>query len=148
MKQAISGAILFALLSTGACGDGDESPSVWEHAGRDVDTNVIQSYQGADHCGWQDVIFLDVGWPLGTAGVHGKGRMYVRDPERVLVDQWVDEFQQNARLPEDADFTGYSGDVGELWLSPGDEDSVVYIVSEDRQNVEAWPRTESLIGCD
>jgi hypothetical protein len=149
MTRAFLAATLVALLlSLTSCGGGDESAGVWRRAGRDVDTLVIQSYRGASHCGWQDVIFLDLGWPLGSRASGGNGRMYVRDPGRVLVDEWVGEYEPKARLPEDARSTGYASDLGELWLSAGDADSVAYVVSAHGKHVEAWPRTKGLVGCD
>ena len=148
-KRAITGAMVLAVLSlVGACDHGGGSPTGWELSGQDVDLDVIHSYQGEEHCDWQDVTFLQVAWPLGTSGAQGKARMYVRDPERVLAEQSLAEFQSDARLPEDAEFTGYSSEVGELWLAPGDQDTVAYVVTKDGEHVEAWPRTRSLMGCD
>ena len=85
---------------------------------------------------------------IGTAGTSGRARTYVRDPEQELADQTVTDFEPAAELPSAAAFTGYSSDDGELWLDPARQDQVAYVVSEDGGDVEAWPRTETLIGCD
>jgi hypothetical protein len=133
------------LVSTG-CGADDDEPTAWDLAGQQADTDVIESYRGSDHCDYEDVTFLRVTWPLGETD--GRPRMYVRDPEGVLDGQTVAGFQPDAELPDEARSSGYSSPVGELWFARADEDTVAYVVSSGSDQVEAWPRTTSLIGCD
>ena len=132
------------LVSAG-CGS-DEKSTVWERDGQPADPDVIESYRGSDHCDHEDVTFLRVSWPLGTAD--GRPRMYVRDPEGVLDDQTVSDFEPDSGLPSAARSSGYSSRVGELWFATANEDSVAYVVSSGGDQVEAWPRTKSLVGCD
>ena len=144
---AVAGAVAVLVPVLAACG-GDESPTVWSRDGEPVAREVAESYRGAEHCGWTGVTILRVAWPLGTAGTSGRARTYVRDPEQELADQTVTDFEPAAELPSGAAFTGYSSDDGELWLDPARQDQVAYVVSEEGSHVEAWPRTETLIGCD
>ncbi|MDQ4052820.1 MAG: hypothetical protein M3237_08970 [Actinomycetota bacterium] len=132
------------LVSAG-CGN-DEKSTVWEREGQPADPDVVESYRGSDHCDHEEVTFLRVSWPIGTTG--GQPRMYVRDPEGVLDHLTVSSFQQDAGLPDEARSSGYSSPVGALWFAPADEDSVAYLVSNEGDQVEAWPRTTSLVGCD
>lgn len=132
------------LMVVAGCGGSDE-PTTWEKDGRAVGASVIESYRGDDHCGWDEVTFLAVGWPLGTAS-DGTSRQYVRDPDGVVADKTLAEYQPSASLPDDAEDTGYSGEIGELWLVPENPD-LAYIVSGE-DDVEAWPRTRQLLGCD
>jgi hypothetical protein len=54
--------------------------------------------------------------------------------------------RRDAALPENAEFTGFSSETGELWFVPGDQEPCAYVVSDD--HVEAWPRTNQVLGCD
>ena len=137
--------VLAVCLATSGCGS-DEKSTVWERDGQPTDPEVIESYRGSDHCDYEDVTFLRVSWPLGTTD--GRPRMYVRDPDGVLDDQTVAGFQPDAELPDEARSSGYSSPVGELWFASADEETVAYVVSSVGDEVEAWPRTKSLIGCD
>jgi hypothetical protein len=104
----------------------------------------------ADHCEWQSVTFLDVGWPLGTtiaiAPDQPPWREFVRDPENVLNGSGLpDALDLEAVLPQGSKATGYrSGDV-ELWLGPDGGEESVYLKGSSW--VERWPRAPQPIGC-
>jgi hypothetical protein len=53
--------------------------------------------------------------------------------------EFVVPFDSDTELPPDAVDTGYSREERSFWLSA--DDSVAYLVSEDR--VEAWPTPDS-----
>lgn len=143
VASALLAVVIWALLA--GCG-GDAERTRWEKAGHVVDTDVIESYQGESHCDWDKVTFLRVGWPLGTES-DDTSHMYVRDPHGVLADKTLAKYDADASLPEAAEDTGYSSEDGELWLVPDDKNPVAYLVSDDK-HVEAWPRTQHLLGCD
>ena len=114
---------------------------VWEDAsGRREPAATIRSFQGPEHCDWQDITFLDLG--SGEEAVH-----YVRDSSQVLSPYLRTTFRTGATLPEDATDTGFRRSGQELWLVPGQE--AAYLVSvDDPGSVERWPAAESPIGCD
>ena len=138
--------LAFMLLS--ACGDSDPRLTVRDRDGREADTKEIEVYRGPDHCGWEGVTFLRLGSPVGQNMGH-VDRMYIRDPDGVLADQTVRKFNRRVTLPNDARFTGYASDPGQLWFARDDQDTVAYFVSDDGgRHVEAWPRTKAILGCD
>jgi hypothetical protein len=145
MRWGLLPALTCLVLAAG-CGD-DDQVQVWTKDCTAQDTSVIESYRGSSHCDYEDVTFLHVGWPLGST-IDDEARMYVRDPDDVLADQTVTGYEPEAELPDAARATGYSSSVGELWLSNQDQDTVAYLVSDDGDQVEAWPRTRTIVGCD
>lgn len=115
-------------------------------------TYEVRADVGPDHCDWQSVVFLRVGWPLGrTVGVslgstEGDSRTYVRDADGVLAS-WPGSagLDLDAVLPEQVEPTGYrTGDV-ELWFGPDGGDRYAYLRSPD--GVERWPRDTEGIAC-
>lgn len=122
-------------------------PTWHDTEGRAVSGEVINVIRGADHCGWQSVAFLHVGWPLGTeAQSSTQMRQYVRDPQGVLPPGIIPPtLELAADLPADAAPSGYVADRLELWISPSEVDQAVYLVVEDR--TERWPRAEEVIAC-
>lgn len=125
-------------------------PSVWDESWADrrgdaVPELVVSTGRGPAHCDWQSVVFLHLGWPLGTDEKMGPARQYVRDPKGLLSDYIVVPLDLEARLAADAKYTGYHlGDV-QLWVSKREARKAVYIVRGDR--VERWPRTKEVIAC-
>ncbi|MFI6763807.1 hypothetical protein ACIBF5_32260 [Micromonospora sp. NPDC050417] len=138
----IGGALVVA-----ACGSGGAEVAYWSN---DADQNkAVESYAGAEHCGWQDVTFLHVKWPLpGRAGATAN-RQYVRDPAGRFGAEVRATYAPRTVLPADARNTDYTGPDGQqLWLAPSDSDNLAYVVYPDSQRVEAWPRTSQTLGCD
>ena len=142
-RRATTAALLLVLSPT-ACSE-DAGPTVWERDGEPVDTGLVESHRGEEHCGHDGVTVLRVAWPLGHSG--GRPRTYVRDPDGVLADSTESSFQDDAGLSASARSSGYSSEVGELWFDAVDRDRVAYVVTPDG-DVEAWPRTTGLLGCD
>lgn len=68
----------------GATSESDLDPaSVWcDATGLEVSTDRLSLIRGASHCGWESVLFLTVGWPVGTQIDRYQLHQYVRDPER------------------------------------------------------------------
>lgn len=108
-------------------------------------------FDGWEHCGWQDARFLIV------PALHVPGReslppdrqnyqwlTFVRDPKHVLPANVVGTLNLDAALPGDAVRTPYTQKGRELWFSPVEGASGVYVV--DGSNVERWPRFDG--GCD
>ena len=133
-------------LALGACG-ADPARYRWQQDGRQVDEERMYAHQGEPHCDWEDVTFLRMGWPLDDLAPEGR-RLYVWDPKGILDERTLTKSTDDVELPGDAWVTGYSSDLGELWLAPSDQDAVAYVVSEDGEDVQAWARTDRIIGCD
>jgi hypothetical protein len=117
----------------------------WTKDGRPADSRVLNSVAGPSHCNWQNLVFLHLGWPLGSRATSWRtAHRFLRDPEGTFDWGVHGRFQEHAALPPDARDTGYrTGDV-ELWLSPSDPDSAFLRVGDD---VERWPRLDSTVGC-
>ena len=113
---------------------------VWQDAtGRRVPESRIRSFQGPEHCDWQDITFLHIG-PEADA------EQYLRDTGGELAEVLRTTYEANAVLPESAIDTGFHRNGRQLWLSPRHE--AAYLVSlEDPQDVERWPAAEEQIAC-
>ncbi|CAI9406294.1 hypothetical protein [Nocardioides sp. T2.26MG-1] len=141
-----SAPVVALALVLGACGV-DSTSHAWEKDGEQVDLDKIAYNRGVEHCGWQDVTFLDMDWPPDDPAAPSR-RQYLWDPKGILDDRTLTDSTDDAELPGDARFTGYSSDLGELWLAPSDQDTRAYLVSEDGDEVETWGRTDRTVGCD
>jgi hypothetical protein len=113
---------------------------VWRDAsGRRAPVSEIESYRGAEHCGWQDITFL-----LLRSRDHT--REYIRDPRGELTDFLHTAYDGSATLPAGATNTGLHRDQRELWLS--DTGDAAYLVSrQDAEHVERWPASKEPIRC-
>ncbi|MEV7331895.1 hypothetical protein [Micromonospora sp. NPDC093244] len=140
-------ALAGATLVVTACGSGDAEVAYWSN-GTDQD-KAVESYAGSAHCGWQDLTFLHVRWPLTGQTGEPANRQYVRDPAGQLGAEVRASYVPRAELPADARTTDYTGPDGQqLWLAPSDADNLAYVVYPRSQRVEAWPRTTQTLGCD
>lgn len=102
-----------------------------------VDTRLVSSGQGAEHCDWEDITFLSLGEPPEV-------RQFVRDTDGVF--ELAGAFSFSATLPSDAIDTTWEYDGRHLWLS--NDDRTAYLVSiEDTDDVESWPRASEPIYC-
>lgn len=114
---------------------------VWtDAAGARVPVAEIRSYQGPEHCDWQDITFLEL-------GPENRPTRYVRDVDGQLADFLTTTYAAGVRLPDDAIDTGYRRAGQELWGVPRGE--AVYLVRTDSPgDVERWPRDKRGIGCE
>jgi len=120
----------------------------WQRDGRAVTTEQIESYQGDDHCDWEEVTFLQVMWPPQQAASHTDSRQFVRDPEgRLGVPALKAGYQDEGKLPADAAASGFVNGGTELWFAASDQDTRAYLVADDGR-VEVWPRATETFGCD
>ncbi len=105
---------------------------VWKDgSGARVPVTRVESYQGAEHCSWQNITFLKV-------GAKHEGDQFVRDTEGELADNLKTTYDASATLPENATDSGFHRDGRQLWLVPGHE--AAYLVSlDDATDVERWP---------
>ena len=146
---------------------GDDDPvaaaveGVWSDAdgtplpdGTDASTDfglVMHVAEGADHCGWTSVTFMNLGWPLGTqTEPPGDFRQYVRDPDGVLSSVLRTPFGSDGELPADIAPSGFRRGDWELWTAPSDVADAVYVVDGDPRaggTWERWPRAIDVIGC-
>ncbi len=112
---------------------------VWEDASGDrVPVTRIRSFQGAEHCDWQDITFLQLD--------RGRADEYVRDRSGELADFLRTPYDGSATLPPGASGTGLRRDGRELWL--GASHDAAYLVSlDDSDDVERWPASKEPIRC-
>ena len=114
-----------------------------DSAGAEVSRDIAQVIKGSAHCGWENVAFVSLGWPIGVPGsdIEHK-RHYVRDPNDAVDPDGIYHFQAaydgDAELPADAADTGYRYADAELWISPSDVDEAIYFVRPDV--IERLPR--------
>lgn len=115
-----------------------EGIQVWlDRDGRRVSTAIVSSYQGAEHCDWQDISFLT----LGSDPKH----QYVRDVDGEFGDLLDGTYDAHASLPADAIDSGFTRDGRVLWLVKG---KAAYLVSAtDASDVERWPVARERILC-
>ncbi len=113
---------------------------VWtDSSGARVPTPKIRSFQGSDHCDWQDITFV-------TLGPRRDGEQYVRDTNGELEQTLRSTYDGAATLPDDATDTGLQRDGRQLWLGPGH--TAAYLVSiDDPSDVERWPAAREPIYC-
>ncbi len=88
-----------------------------------MSTATVLSFQGAEHCDWQDITFLRLGFD--------RDHQYVRDVDREFGDLLAGTYDDRASLPPDARDLGYTRDGRELWLVEG---SAAYLVRVDDAN--------------
>jgi hypothetical protein len=107
---------------------------VWEdRSGHRVPLSTAHSFNGGEHCDWEDITFLR----------HG-GNDYVRDPAGKLRDYLVTTFGKDVPLPPSARDTGLRRGGLALWTVPGGD--AAYVVGEGG-SVERWPAAKQAIGC-
>jgi hypothetical protein len=83
---------------------------VWEDdSGELVPVTTIQSFQGSEHCDWQDITFLLV-------GPEENPDQYVRDTTGELAEHLLATFDADAELPDQATDTGFHRGGRQLWL--------------------------------
>jgi Immunoglobulin-like domain of bacterial spore germination len=138
----------------------DAVEGVWRDANGDpvpdgrpvTEPLVLDTFEGAEHCGWTSVTFMTMGWPPGSEATGpGTYRQYYRDPSGVLSPSSTGSFAPNAALPTDAASTGFHRHGWQLWVAPSDSAEAVYVVNGDPATgavVERWPRAVVPIGCD
>ena len=128
--------------------DGNDQPL--PNGSPDDEGNVLNVYEGADHCQWESVTFMNIGWPVGTlSNAQGDWRQYVRDPKGRFDDGALHVgYLPDTSLPPDAADTGYHRGAWHLWVSPSQADDAVFVVNADSGAVELWGRATPPILCD
>jgi len=145
VRKAVLTLVLGPLLA--ACALLYPQLAAWTDAsGQTVPDETVYWYHGPDHCEWQSVVFLHVGWPLGSHWASSPPhRTYARDPDGIFAqDLFMGTLDLDAELPASAEDTGYRSGDTELWLDPADE-GVAYL--RDGDSVERWPRFIEFFGC-
>jgi hypothetical protein len=114
---------------------------VWEdESGKRVPVTRIQSFQGAEHCDWDDITFLLI-------GPEEKADWYVRDTYGDDLAGLLRTTYDNVEaVPDGATDTGWRRDGRQLWIGP--DAAAAYLVSfDDAQDVERWPAAKRPIWC-
>jgi hypothetical protein len=113
---------------------------IWQdEAGRRFPVTEIRSYQGAEHCSWEALTFLQADFLEPHV-------LFVRDTEEVLRDLLATTFATVDHLPDGASDTGYHRDGRALWLTS--EPDAAYLVNDaDPGDIERWPAAIEPIGC-
>ena len=134
--------------SEGTWFDGNDQPL--PNGSPDDAGNVLNVYRGAEHCQWESVTFMNIGWPVGTlSNAQGDWRQYVRDPQGLFDDGALHVgYLSDTSLPSDATDTGYHRGAWRLWVSPSQADDAVFVVNADTGAVERWGRATPPILCD
>lgn len=150
MVLARPGALLLslAILASG-CGDSRDEPGWVDADGGPVSTAVIVSFQGHEHCGWED-----------STWVYLAGSYYLKDPDHVVYgvgdpafltesgrSQTATEddlYRTLPELPPGARDSGLRYGNAELWTNSNEPRQAIYLVSGDL--IERLPRT--FAGCD
>jgi immunoglobulin-like protein involved in spore germination len=116
----------------------------------DAAGTVLFVFRGAEHCQWQSVTFMHIGWPVGTVSNYpDQWRQYVRDPEGLFDDGALHVgYLSDTSLPSDAADTGYQRGPWRLWVSPSQADDAIFVVNTDTGAVERWGRSTPPILCD
>jgi hypothetical protein len=111
---------------------------------------VLFVFRGAEHCQWQSVTFMHIGWPVGTVSNSvDQWRQYVRDPLGRFDDGALHVgYLGDTSLPSDATDTGYHRGPWRLWVSSSQADEAVFVVNSDTGVVERWGRSSKPILCD
>lgn len=113
---------------------------VWEDAtGARVPVDQIRSFQGAEHCDWQNITFLDLNSGRSTD-------QYVRDATGELADSLRTTYDPSAVLPDDATDTGFRRGGRQLWLD-SDHGAAFLVSIEDPNDIERWPSARKPIYC-
>jgi len=103
-------------------------------------SGAISVITGADHCGWEDLRCMTLGWPVGDPIDPSTAGHYVRDPAGELTDGG---FRPDLELPEDAVSTGITNGRATIWSSDSTGQKAIFVALDGR--VERWPR--SWAGC-
>lgn len=150
MRRLLAAALI--ALAPAGCGGGVDWDRPWLDAENEqVSELIVSTYHpdpGGDHCEWDSVVLLHLGWPPGTAAEFRSAseRQYVRDAEGELEAPGRSPLELDSELPPDAEYTGYHSGELQLWTSASEATQAVYIVRPER--VERWPRSRSHIFCD
>jgi hypothetical protein len=113
---------------------GPRAGTVWRDANGDpVRTDVITSYPGPGHCGWETTVFLSFG-----------GAQFFRDPKHVLKEYSVVTFDASSRLPADGVDTGLHTNEWHIFTIPSGR---AVFVRTDGGPIERWPRSSQEVGC-
>jgi hypothetical protein len=96
---------------------------------------------GPDHCDWDEIVMLDLSWPLGTeVTVYTEDvRQYARDADGTFGDRLRTTFAADVEAPEDVTDTGYHRQGNRLLVGPTSAAGAVYVARPDG-TVERWPR--------
>ena len=150
MRRLLAAALI--ALAPAGCGGGVDWDRPWLDAENEqVSELIVSTYHpdpGGDHCEWDSVVLLHLGWPPGAAAEFRSGseRQYVRDAEGELEAPGRSPLELDSQLPPDAEYTGYHSGELQLWISASEATDAVYIVRPER--VERWPRSQRHIFCD
>lgn len=114
---------------------------IWEDTdGHRIAQSTVLSFQGAEHCDWQDITFLRLG--------HGpRAPQFVSDDRGEFGDQLRTTYDGSARLPADAVDTGFRRAGRHLWVA-ADRSAAYLVALDDDTDVQRWPRAERPIYCD
>lgn len=150
MHQPLTGVVFIGLIVLAACSSSPDTVRIWTTADGDpVPPRLIQMKRGLEHCGWENVWFLNTRNPGDTEllPVTQNPGQFVLDPEGVVTSEALKTtYSSDAELPADAVFTGYVSEGAELWASESTIAEAVFLVGGT--GVERLPRAATPIFCD
>ena len=114
---------------------------VWSDAdGEPVPTTEVVSFTGAEHCDWDGITFVRVGY---GSDIDRKFDEYLSDDPGFDLATAPDP---STTLPGDAEDTGWRRDGRELWVA--EDPRAAYLVDvDDPRDVELWPAATGPVGC-
>lgn len=127
---------------TGRWLDGDGQPVAdGLRRGEGPSPMTLNVTYGPDHCDWDEIVMLDLSWPVGTAvtAYTEDVRQYARDVDGILDDGLRTTFAPEVEAPEDVIDTGYHRQGNRLLVGPTSAADAVY-VARPGGTVERWPR--------
>ncbi|MFV2065149.1 MAG: hypothetical protein ACC726_16790, partial [Chloroflexota bacterium] len=94
-------------------------------------------------CGWDDALFVDIGWPPGEPrdATDGLAHRYVRDPARQVPG--AKRYSRRVKRPKDAISTGVTNGYATIWISKKLGEDAILVQVGDR--FERWPQSGA--GC-
>jgi hypothetical protein len=105
-----------------------------------VSTSEVMTLRGPEHCGWENVTFIEVNRSSTRL------EQFVLDPTGELDQLLRTTYDAHVPLPDDARDTGWRRGGLALWLQRGGQ--AAYLVNlADPTDVQRWPRAEHTIGC-
>ncbi len=101
------------------------------------------SFPSSTGCGWDDALFVDIGWPPGEPldSTDGVAHRYVRDPAREVPG--AKRYSRSAKPPRDAISTGVTNGYATIWTSRKLGEDAILVQVGDR--FERWPQSGA--GC-
>lgn len=112
---------------------------------------ILSVEAGSSHCGWGEVVFLAMAWPLdrpvrGGFMSNPRTRVYVWQPDSAYPQSSLATTPAVvSRMPSDARYTRLHRGSWQLWVSPSRIDTAVFLKGDT--TIQRWPFVNKFVGC-